>query len=95
MAWSVAAGLTGPIFQGGRLVGQYHQAKAATEEAQLRYQSSVLTAFQEVSDNLVAMQKLSEQRVQQATAVQAYEVAVQVSMERYLAGRAPSYFEVL
>jgi len=93
-AWSVAAGLAGPLFQGGRLVGQYHQAKAAREEAQLRYQSTVLSAFQEVADNLVAVQKLSEERVQQATAVQAYEVAVQVSMERYVAGRA-SYFEVL
>lgn len=93
-AWSVAAGLVGPIFQGGRLVGQYHQARAAREEAQLRYQSSVLNAFQEVANNLVAVQKLSEERVQQATAVQAYEVAVQVSMERYVAGRA-SYFEVL
>lgn len=33
-------------------------------------------------------------RIQQATAVQAYEVAVQVSMERYVAGRA-SYFGVV
>lgn len=57
------------------------------------HQSSVLTAFQEVAGNLIAVQKLSEERVQQATAVQAYEVAVQVSMERYVAG--PSYFEVL
>ena len=54
----------------------------------------MLTAFQEVAGNLIAVQKLSEERVQQATAVQAYEVAVQVSMERYVAGRA-SYFEVL
>jgi multidrug efflux system outer membrane protein len=43
---------------------------------------------------LVAVQKLSEEQTQQANAVQAYQVAVQVSMERYVAGRA-SYFEIL
>lgn len=93
-AWSVGAGLAGPLFQGGRLVGQYRQAKAARLEAELRYRQIVLTAFQEVSDNLVAVQKLGEERIQQARAVEAYQVAVQVSMERYVAGRA-SYFEVL
>ena len=93
-AWSVAAGLTGPLFEGGRLVGQYRQSKAAWEEARLRYQATVLGAFREVSDDLIAVEKLEQERVQQAQAVQAYQVAVQVSMERYVAGRA-SYYEVL
>jgi multidrug efflux system outer membrane protein len=44
-AWGVAAETTGPLFEGGRLVGQYRQAKAARDEARLRYQQTVLTAL--------------------------------------------------
>jgi multidrug efflux system outer membrane protein len=53
-----------------------------------------LNAFQEVSNDLVSVQKLGQEREQQTRAVEAYRVAVQVSMERYVAGRA-SYYEVL
>jgi multidrug efflux system outer membrane protein len=93
-AWSIAANLTGPIFQGGRLVGQYHQAKAARDEAALRYQYTVVNAFREVADALIAREKYEQARIQQERAVRAYEVAVQVATERYVAGRA-GYFEVL
>jgi multidrug efflux system outer membrane protein len=93
-AWSVAANTTGPIFEGGRLRAVYRQAKAARDEAELHYKAVILNALQEVSDDLVSVQKLGEERVQQARAVRAYEVAVQVAMERYIAGRA-SYYEVL
>jgi multidrug efflux system outer membrane protein len=93
-AWSVAANLAGPLFQGGRLVGQYRQARAARDEAALRYQSAILNALQEVSNALVAREKYAEARVQQARAVQAYQTAVEVATDRYLAGRA-GYFEVL
>jgi multidrug efflux system outer membrane protein len=93
-AWSIAANLAGPIFQGGRLANQYRQAKSVREETQLRYQSTVLNAFEEVANALIAVQKYEEARQQQARAVEAYRVAVQVSMERYVAGRA-SYYEVL
>jgi len=93
-AWNVAANLAGPIFQGGRLYGQFRQARAARDEAALRYQYSVLNALQEVSNALIARQKYAEAVVQQARAVQAYQVAVEVATDRYLAGRA-GYFEVL
>ena len=93
-AWSIAAGLTGPLFHGGQLVGRYHQAWAEWEEARLRYQSSVLTALQEVSNELVAREKYSQAATQQDRAVRAYQVAVEVSMQRYVAGRA-GYFELL
>ncbi|HEV2209237.1 MAG TPA: efflux transporter outer membrane subunit [Verrucomicrobiae bacterium] len=92
--WSVAATATGPLFQGGRLVGQYRQARAVRAEAQFRYQATVLNALQEVSNDLVSVQKYGEERIQQDRAVKAYQVAVQVSRERYIAGRA-GYFELL
>lgn len=93
-AWNVAANLAGPIFQGGRLYGQYRQARAARDEAALRYQSTILNALGEVSNALVAREKYAQARVQQARAVQAYQTAVEVATDRYLAGRA-GYFEVL
>jgi multidrug efflux system outer membrane protein len=93
-AWSVAANLAGPIFHGGRLVGEYRQARAARDKAALRFQYAVLNALQEISNALVARQKYAEARVQQARAVQAYQTAVEVATDRYIAGRA-GYFEVL
>ena len=94
VAWSVAASLTGPIFQGGRLKGQLQQARAAWDEAVLEYQSSVLNALQEVSNALTAREKLARERVEQARAVRAYEEAVQMANERYTAGQA-NYYELL
>jgi multidrug efflux system outer membrane protein len=93
-AWGVAAEGTGPLFEGGRLVGQYRQAKAARDEARLNYQQTVLTSFREVSDALVSRLRLAEIREDQAREVEALERAVRVSTERYLAGKA-SYYEVL
>jgi multidrug efflux system outer membrane protein len=92
--WSVGAGATGPLFQGGGLRGQYDQAKAAWEEAKLRYQQAALGAFADVADALVSRQRLAEKRAQEARAVASYEEAVKLATQRYTAGRA-SYFEVL
>jgi multidrug efflux system outer membrane protein len=93
-AWSLAASVTGPLFRAGQLSAERRRALALREAARLRYQETVLNAFREVSDNLFARQKFADQQVQQQRAVQAYEVAVQVAKERYVAGRA-SYYEVL
>lgn len=93
-AWSIAAGLAGPLFHGGRLLGQYRQARALREEDLLRYKATVLNALQEVSNTLVARKKYAEAAIQNIRAVRAYQVAVQVSSERYIAGRA-GYYEVL
>jgi multidrug efflux system outer membrane protein len=93
-AWSIAANLAGPIFKGGLLKGELHQARAAWEETVLQYQSVVLNALQEVSNQLIARQQLAKERVEQARAVRAYEEAVRVANERYTAGQA-NYYELL
>src|SRR5262249_26828774 len=92
--WSAAASLAGPIFQGGRLVGEYKQAQAEWEEARLRYEQTALNAFHEVSDALVSREKLIDVRVEQTRAVEALRESVSVSTQRYIAGLS-SYFEVL
>jgi multidrug efflux system outer membrane protein len=93
-AWSVAGNLAGPIFEGGLLKGEYRQARAVWEETVLEYQSTVLNAFQEVSNELIARQQLAKERVEQARAVAAYVEAVRVATERYTAGQA-NYYEIL
>jgi multidrug efflux system outer membrane protein len=92
--WSVGAGATGPLFQGGGLHGQYVQAKAAWEVAKLQYQQAALNAFADVASALATRQRLAEVREQQERAVTAYREAVKLSTQRYAAGKA-SYFEVI
>jgi len=93
-AWSVAGNMAGPIFEGGLLKGQLHQAQAAWDEQRFQYQSIVLNAFQEVSDALVTRQEYASERLEQSRAVSAYQEAVQVANQRYLGGQA-NYYELL
>lgn len=92
--WAITGTMTGPIFQGGKVLGAYEQAEAQREEAKLHYEQTVLNAFQEVSNALISRQKLEDVRAQETRAVAALEDAVKVSLQRYVSGAA-SYFEVL
>lgn len=66
-AWGIAAEGSGPLFEGGCLVGQYKQSKAARNEFELRYRQTVLNAFREVSDALVSREQLVEVRQHQGS----------------------------
>ena len=92
--WFIAAQAAGPIFQGGRHYYSYRAAKAQWEQARLQYQQNVLIALGEVSNALVARQKLAEVRDQEARQVEALQESVRLSRVRYLGGLA-SYIEVL
>ncbi|HEX7253870.1 MAG TPA: efflux transporter outer membrane subunit, partial [Thermoanaerobaculia bacterium] len=92
--WSIAAGLTGPLFHGGQIKNQYDARVAQWEQAKLQYEQSVTSAFAEVSSALVAHEKLGEAERLQVKTVVANESAVRLSNERYLAGLA-SYLDVL
>ena len=61
-AWEAAAGIVGPIFQGGALRAQLRETRAAWDAARLEYQSTVLRAFQEVSDALASRDELGRER---------------------------------
>jgi len=77
--YAVAAGLTQPIFHGGALRGQVTFSKARYTELLTTYHKTVLTAFSNVEDALVAAQQTAEQQKRQqdavATARRAYEFA--------------------
>jgi outer membrane protein, multidrug efflux system len=92
--WSIAAGLTGPIFQGGSLRGQVRVATAQFEQARLQYEQAVTNAFGEVSTALFALQKLAAAEQERQRAVHAYQEAVRLSLLRYHSGLS-AYFEVI
>ncbi|HTA29482.1 MAG TPA: efflux transporter outer membrane subunit, partial [Candidatus Cybelea sp.] len=93
-AWYAAGTLTGPIFEGGLLKAQLRQARAAWDESRFQFQSTVLNAFQEVSDALASRQELTQERLEQERAVAAYKDAVEVANQRYVGGQA-NYYELL
>jgi multidrug efflux system outer membrane protein len=69
-------------------------AKAQTQEAVLSYQKTVATAFQNVSDELVAYNKAHEYRAQQALLTKSAQDATDLARIRYKAG-VTTYLEVL
>lgn len=55
--WNLVAGLTAPIFDGGRLAANQRLAEAQLEERVVGYAQVVLTAFREVEDALTQEQQ--------------------------------------
>jgi multidrug efflux system outer membrane protein len=93
-AWYAAGSLTGPLFKGGQLKAELRQARAAWDESRFQFQSTVLNAFQEVSDALASRRELTLERLEQERAVAAYKDAVEVANQRYVGGQA-NYYELL
>jgi multidrug efflux system outer membrane protein len=89
-----AASLTGPIFNASALGYQVKATEAVTQAAVAQYRKTVLTAFQEVEDALIAVQKTGEQRIAQEQQVKALQSAYSLADFRYQGGRA-SYLDVL
>jgi len=92
--WSVAAELTGTIFAGGRERAGVRLSEAQRQEALLGYRQTILQAFREVSDALVAHRTSGEFRAQQELLTGAARDAARLSDQRYRGGTA-SYLEVL
>ncbi len=75
--WSVGAGLTQPIFDGGTLLHKKRAAEAALDEAAAQYRATVLSAFQDVADALEAIKSDADSL---AAAVRA-EAAAKTSLD--------------
>lgn len=85
-ALSIAAGLTAPIFQGGRLEGGVEQATALQTEFAEAYRRTVLISFQEVEDALAATKAASARERALSTAATESSRAYQLSRELFDAG---------
>jgi multidrug efflux system outer membrane protein len=78
--------LTQPIFTAGRLKNNVRLSQAQREDAQVAYEKSISTAFQEVSDALIAHQRTRESRVEQQKLVVALEDRKRLAYARYQGG---------
>jgi NodT family efflux transporter outer membrane factor (OMF) lipoprotein len=54
--WTIAAGVTGPLFDGFTLLHKQRAAQAAFNQAAAQYKATVISAFQNVADTLRALQ---------------------------------------
>lgn len=86
--------VTQTIFDGGRLIALTQQAWAQYFEAVANYRQTVLTAFQEVEDNLVAIRQLDQESKTQTLATQAAIRSFDQSMYRYKGGLT-TYLDVV
>jgi len=92
--WTLAASVTQPIFEGGRLKSNVRLAEAQHEQMLLTYEQTIQGAFRDVSNGLVAYQKDREFRIQQEHLVESAQDAARLSEVRFKAGTT-DYLEVL
>ncbi|MFZ0808292.1 MAG: efflux transporter outer membrane subunit [Candidatus Sulfotelmatobacter sp.] len=92
--WSLAASLTQPIFEGGRLKSNVRLTEAQRNEMVLTYQQTIQGAFRDVSNALVAYRKDQEFTAQQQLLFESAQDAARLSDLRFKAGTT-DYLEVL
>jgi multidrug efflux system outer membrane protein len=93
-AWSVAAGLAGPVFTFGGIEGQVQTAEGAEREALAFYQQTILNAFREANDALSGSVKTRDVVEAQTRRVAALREYARLSRLRFDNGYA-GYLEVL
>lgn len=92
--WSYAGSFTGPIFQGGAIAGQVHEAEAGQEAALVSYQATIQGAFADVENALIIRRTLTEQIQAQERLVTASREYERLAKLQYDGGYAP-YLTVL
>ncbi|WP_216844731.1 efflux transporter outer membrane subunit [Rhodanobacter sp. L36] len=92
--WNIGAGITAPIFQGGTLLHEERAAKANYVQAAEQYRSTVLGAFQNVADSLVALQQDGDGVKSAADAADAAKVTLDLSQRQSQVGYG-NYLSVL
>ena len=93
-AWSLAAGLAGPIFTFGAIEGQVSSAEAGQRSATLAYQATIANAFRETNDALVGTRNKAQEQAMQEQRVVALRQFAHHSKRRFDAGLA-GYLDVL
>jgi NodT family efflux transporter outer membrane factor (OMF) lipoprotein len=94
LTWSVGASLAQTLFNGGLTSAQVESARAGVDAAAAQYRQTVLAAFQDVEDRLVASRILQQQLALRQEAASAATLAEQQVLNRYQAGQV-SYTEVV
>jgi NodT family efflux transporter outer membrane factor (OMF) lipoprotein len=92
--WSVGPSLAETIFDGGLRKATVQQFQASYDQTVANYRQTVLTAFQQVEDNLAALRILTQVIEQQDSAIESAERSLRVATVRYKAGLDP-YLNVI
>jgi NodT family efflux transporter outer membrane factor (OMF) lipoprotein len=85
-AWSLIGGATQTMFDGGLLDAQLQAAKAGYEQGVANYRQTVLTAFQQVEDQLAAIRILAQEAEKYREAVKEAREAVGFYLNQYRVG---------
>ncbi len=89
-----AAAFSLPIFDGGRLRGQYRQSRGAFDLAVADYNQTVVTALREVADALASREAAKTQEQDARQARRDADAAFSLASQRYNAGLS-NYIDVL
>jgi NodT family efflux transporter outer membrane factor (OMF) lipoprotein len=92
--WSVGAALAQKLYDGGALRAASEQARANADQASATYRQTVLTALQEVEDNLLLAHQLQAETALQAEALQHAQRNLEITQEQYRVGTV-SYLNVV
>jgi NodT family efflux transporter outer membrane factor (OMF) lipoprotein len=92
--WSVGPSLSETLFDAGLRGATVQQYQAAYDQTVASYRETVLTAFQQVEDNLAALRILAQEIKQQDTAVASAERLLAIATDRYRLGLDP-YLDVI
>lgn len=92
--WSLATGVSQPLFQGGTLLAKRRGAVAAYDQVAAQYQKTVLTAFQNVADSLTALDNDAQALKAEYETASAAQASLAFA-ERQYAGGAATYLALL
>ncbi|HEX5258831.1 MAG TPA: efflux transporter outer membrane subunit [Sphingomicrobium sp.] len=92
--WNIGASLLAPLFDGGTKLHQERAARYAYQQTAEQYRSTVLTAFQNVADTLVALEQDANTLKADAAAATAAKTSLDLSRLQYKDGYA-AYLAVL
>ena len=84
--WTLMASASQSVLTGGQRSAAVAAARAAYDQSVANYRETVLAAFQNVEDELVALRVLGQQIGVQRDAVEKAQQAVQISLNEYQAG---------
>ena len=86
--WSLGASATEVLFEGGLRNSEVAAARAAYDASVATYRQTVLTAFEQVEDQLSSLRILEQQAAATAQAVRSAQRSVQIALNTYRAGTA-------
>jgi NodT family efflux transporter outer membrane factor (OMF) lipoprotein len=92
--WAAGVAASEVIFDAGKRKAVTEQARANYRASAANYRQTVLTAFQQVEDNIAALRILSLESAQQDVAVRASQKNLGLAIERYRLG-INSYLNVI